>query len=269
MNEVQSIGALAAQLAGMAGVAACIWILSATKSLHPLRHIVWRAVYGQEPPSDSQVAAFAAQQTSLMNFRHFSGIETETLAEAHRFIEWAAVLGMPLRKISTAMKYIDVRSMSVKADAVAKFKTKTWLSAVCAAYALTVLAGGVAFSKVGMFRVTATGTHFAVSTSSVAVWNDGMWPQVGGHTQCSMGTPSFEWSNLDRDAICELIKSKEFKVRLQDGIRDLRLLALMLVALFGWSFWLLAVELWAHRCARKILDRMEALASDKVQLQIH
>lgn len=106
-------GALAAlvPLVLIAGFATVIW---RTVSLHTLLRRLWLLVHGSEDISDPKIRAYVDEQTNLMSFRMFSGVQAASLEEAHQLIAWAQLHRVDLRQIAACGCYFDTGLRQVR-----------------------------------------------------------------------------------------------------------------------------------------------------------
>ena len=106
-------GALAAlvPLVLIAGFAIVMW---RTVSLHTLLRRLWLMVHGSEDISEPKIRAYVDEQTNLMSFRMFSGVQAASLEEAHQLIEWAQHHRVDLRQIAACGRYFDTGLRQVR-----------------------------------------------------------------------------------------------------------------------------------------------------------
>lgn len=264
MNEIQSIGSFLAQFGGIAGITAFVYILYSTKSLHPMKYLVWRLIYGQEVSLDSKVADFLKQQISLMNFRHISGIDADSLKQVHSFIDWAERDEISMETLRLIGGYINKTTMRINAEAVVNFKKKIWQVSAVGSWVFLVLAICIAFSQTGLYRVTATNTYFAVNSERFMVWNDGIIPRSEQNSKCLVGNSLTALTEPDRSAICNLVTSSTLNKQLEKGIRDIREAAAILAMLLFWQLVASVIQLRSHRAVLDIIDRKAAIDTSEI-----
>ena len=106
-------GALAAlvPLVLIAGFAIVMW---RTVSLHTLLRRLWLMVHGSEDISEPKIRAYVDEQTNLMSFRMFSGVQAASLEEAHQLIAWAQHHRVDLRQIAACGRFFDTGLRQVR-----------------------------------------------------------------------------------------------------------------------------------------------------------
>lgn len=167
-------GALAAlvPLVLIAGFATVIW---RTVSLHTLLRRLWLLVHGSEDISDPKIRAYADEQTSLMSFRMFSGVQAASLEEAHQLIAWAQLHSVDLRQIAACGRYFDTRLRQVRKQ---DLPSRTHLFAQIAVFVVS-LVGSLAFAWLLLipqvpFTFKASERTFLAAESSAQT----LWPPV-------------------------------------------------------------------------------------------
>ena len=93
------------------GFAFVIW---RTVSLHTLLRRLWLLVHGSEEISDPKIRAYVDEQTNLMSFRMFSGVQAASVEEAHQLIAWTQHHRVDLRQIAACGRYFDTGLRQVR-----------------------------------------------------------------------------------------------------------------------------------------------------------
>jgi hypothetical protein len=167
-------GALAAlvPLVLIAGYVIVIW---RTVSLHTLLRRLWLLVHGSEDISDPQIRAYVDEQTNLMSFRMFSGVQAASLDEAHQLIAWAQLHRVDLRQIAVCGRYFDTALRQVRKQ---DLPSRPYLYAHAAAFLFFLFAStGCAWLMLipqVPFTFKASERTFLASESSAQT----LWPPV-------------------------------------------------------------------------------------------
>ncbi len=167
-------GALAAlvPLVLIAGFAIVIW---RTVSLHTLLRRLWLLVHGSEDISDPKIRAYVDEQTNLMSFRMFSGVQAASLEEAHQLILWAQVHRVDLRQIAACGRYFDTGLRQVRKQ---DLPSRPYLFAQIAVFVVSLI-GSLAFAWLMLipqvpFTFKASERTFLAAESSAQT----LWPPV-------------------------------------------------------------------------------------------
>ena len=167
-------GALAAliPLVLLVGFVVVIW---RTVSLHTLLRRLWLLVHGSDEISDPKIRSYVDEQTNLMSFRMFSGVQAASLEEAHQLIAWAQLHRVDLRQIAACGHYFDTGLRQVRKQ---DFPSRPYLFAQIAVFVVS-LVGSIVCAWLLLipqvpFTFKASERTFLASESSAQT----LWPPV-------------------------------------------------------------------------------------------
>lgn len=236
-------GALAAlvPLVLIAGFAIVIW---RTVSLHTLLRRLWLLVHGSEDISDPQIRAYVDEQTNLMSFRMFSGVQAASLEEAHQLIQWAQINRVDLRQIAACGRYFDTGLRQVRKQ---DFPSRPYLFAQITVFAVS-LVGSLALAWLMLipqvpFTFKSSERTFLATESSAQT----LWPPVffnrnplkkGDCDQpLAANAARTSFTQAEVKSLCEFLPTDEWPPHLASKLKEQRwslfVCLLFLLALLG------------------------------------
>lgn len=236
-------GALAAlvPLVLITGFVIVIW---RTVSLHTLLRRLWLLVHGSEEISDPQIRAYVDEQTNLMSFRMFSGVQAASLEEAHQLIQWAQINRVDLRQIAACGHYFDTGLRQVRKQ---DFPARPYLFAQIAVFAVS-LVGSLALAWLMLipqvpFTFKSSERTFLASESSAQT----LWPPVFFNrnplkkSDCDQplaaNAARTSFTEAEVKTLCELLSATEWAEHLAIQLKEQRwslfVCLLFLLALLG------------------------------------
>lgn len=221
-------GALAAlvPLVLIAGFVIVIW---RTVSLHTLLRRLWLLVHGSEDISDPKIRAYVDEQTNLMSFRMFSGVQAASLEEAHQLIAWAQLHRVDLRQIAACGRYFDTGLRQVRKQ---DLPSRPYLFAQIAVFVVS-LVGSLAFAwlllipQVPFTFKSGERTFLATESSAQTLWPPVLFnrnPLKKGDCDQPLAANAARTSFTEAEvkALCELLPAKEWPEHLASKLKEQR-----------------------------------------------
>lgn len=254
-------GALAAliPLVLIAGFVIVIW---RTVSLHTLLRRLWLLVHGSEEISDPKIRAYVDEQTNLMSFRMFSGVQAASLEEAHQLIQWAQINRVDLRQIAACGRYFDTGLRQVRKHA---FPSRPCLSAqitvsIVLLFASIVFAWLMLIPQVLFTFTKSEHTFLATESSAQAVWPPSFFnrhPLRAGDCDqpLAVNAASTSFTEAEVKTLCEMFSDQERPAYLAIKLREQRWLLLACTMFLLVLFACVAVALNRVVSAKHLLAR--------------
>lgn len=254
-------GALAAliPLVLIAGFVVVIW---RTVSLHTLLRRLWLLVHGSEEISDPKIRAYVDEQTNLMSFRMFSGVQAASLEEAHQLIAWAQLHSVDLRQIAACGRYFDTGLRQVRKHA---FPSRIRLSAqitvsIVLLFASIVFAWLMLIPQVLFTFTKSEHTFLATEASAQAVWPPSFFnrhPLRAGDCDqpLAVNAASTSFTEAEVKTLCEMFSDKERPAYLAIKLKEQRWLLLACTLFLLVLFSCVAVALNKVVSAKDLLAR--------------
>ena len=232
MTELTTItqfgGALAAliPLVLLVGFVVVIW---RTVSLHTLLRRLWLLVHGSDEISDPKIRAYVDEQTNLMSFRMFSGVQAASLEEAHQLIQWAQLHRVDLRQIAACGHYFDTGLRQVRKHA---FPSRPYLFAQIAVFAVS-LVGSMVFAwlllipQVPFTFKASERTFLATESSAQTLWPPFFFnrnPLKKGDCDQPLAANAARTSFTEAEVktLCELLPADEWPEHLASKLKEQR-----------------------------------------------
>lgn len=221
-------GALAAlvPLVLIAGFATVIW---RTVSLHTLLRRLWLLVHGSEDISDPKIRAYVDEQTNLMSFRMFSGVQAASLEEAHQLIAWAQHHRVDLRQIAACGRYFDTALRQVRKQ---DLPSRPYLFAHIAAFVVFLIgslfcAWLMLIPQVPFTFKASERTFLAAESSAQTLWPPVVFnrnPLKKGDCDQPLAANAARTSFTEAEvkALCELLPAKEWPEHLASKLKEQR-----------------------------------------------
>ncbi len=237
-------GALAAliPLVLIAGFVIVIW---RTVSLHTLLRRLWLLVHGSEEISDPAIRAYVDEQTNLMSFRMFSGVQAASLEEAHQLIAWAQLHGVDLRQIAACGRYFDTGLRQVRKQ---DFPARPFLFAQIAAF-IVFLAGSVVCASLlltpqVLFSFKASERIFLATDATAQtfwppfIFNRDPLKKSDCDQPLAANAARTSFTEAEVKTLCELLPAKEWPEHLASKLKEQRwslfVCTLFFLALLGY-----------------------------------
>lgn len=221
-------GALAAlvPLVLIAGFAIVIW---RTVSLHTLLRRLWLLVHGSEEISDPKIRAYVDEQTNLMSFRMFSGVQAASLEEAHQLIQWAQLHSVDLRQIAACGRYFDTGLRQVRKQ---DLPSRPYLFAHIAAFVVFLFASiGCAWlmliPQVPFTFKASERTFLAAESSAQTLWPPVFFnrnPLKKGDCDQPLAANAARTSFIESEVktLCELLPADDWPAHLASKLKEQR-----------------------------------------------
>lgn len=94
-----------------------VWVVLRTGSRHILFYRLWRLTHGSNDIADAEINAYVQNQTSLMYFRFFAGVQVRTLNGARELIRWTEECKVEMRTVRRCGAYFDLDLRLIKVAA--------------------------------------------------------------------------------------------------------------------------------------------------------
>lgn len=237
------------------------------QSLHFLLRRFWLLVYGSKDIPDPRIQAFTQEQTSLYAFRLFSGTQVQSLAQAHKLIEWSEAQQVPMATISACGDCFDLENHKVFTEKLyGKFyRTVIFLwfliliMCICAGILIAISNPGLAFLKVTDRLVYLNESH----VERVSVWPliTPALNRIDCQTRDSVRLQAVEFSIEEFEDICNLIKMKEWpeyveKIK-KDQRQDFLIFSLMCAVCLAISIPTIKQQYYARELHKKLTQPKE------------
>lgn len=270
-------GALAAlvPLVLIAGFATVIW---RTVSLHTLLRRLWLLVHGGEDISDPKIRAYVDEQTNLMSFRMFSGVQAASLEEAHQLIAWAQLHGVDLRQIAACGRYFDTGLRQVRKQ---DFPARPYLFVHAAAFlALLFASRGCAWlmliPQVPFTFKASERTFLAAESSAQTLWppvlfNRNALKKNDCDQPLEANAARTSFTEAEVKTLCELLPADDWPAHLASTLKEQRwslfVCMLFFLALLGY----VAVVVNKVIAAKALLTRglAPALPGEQAELDFY
>ncbi|WP_156391434.1 DUF6216 family protein [Acidovorax sp. Root70] len=221
-------GALAA-LMPLVLIACFVFVIWRTVSLHTLLRRLWLLVHGSEEISDPKIRAYVDEQTNLMSFRMFSGVQAASLVEAHQLIQWAQLHSVDLRQIAACGRYFDTGLRQVRKQ---DLPSRTHLFAQIAVFVVS-LVGSLAFAwlllipQVPFTFKSSERTFLATESSAQTLWPPVLFnrnPMKKGDCDQPMAANAARTSFTEAEVktLCEFLPSAEWPAHLASKLKEQR-----------------------------------------------
>lgn len=221
-------GALAAlvPLVLITGFFIVIW---RTVSLHTLLRRLWLLVHGSEEISDPKIRAYVDEQTNLMSFRMFSGVQAASLEEAHQLIQWVQINRVDLRHIAACGHYFDTGLRQVRKQ---DLPSRPYLCAQIAVFAVS-LVGSLALAwlmlipQVPFTFKSSERTFLATESSAQTLWPPVFFnrnPLKKGDCDQPLAANAARTSFTEAEVktLCELLPAKDWPEHLATQLKEQR-----------------------------------------------
>ncbi|WP_162995869.1 DUF6216 family protein [Acidovorax sp. 1608163] len=221
-------GALAAliPLVLIAGFAVVIW---RTVSLHTLLRRLWLLVHGSDEISDPKIRSYVDEQTNLMSFRMFSGVQAASLEEAHQLVQWAQLHRLDLRQIAACGHYFDTGLRQVRKQ---DLPSRPYLYAHIAAFVVFLFASiGCAWlmliPQVPFTFKASERTFLATEFSAQTLWPPVLFnrnPLKKSDCDQPLATNAARTSFTEAEVktLCELLSADEWPAHLATKLKEQR-----------------------------------------------
>lgn len=210
----------------IAGFAIVIW---RTVSLHTLLRRLWLLVHGSEDISDPQIRAYVDEQTNLMSFRMFSGVQAASLDEAHQLIAWAQHHRVDLRQIAACGRYFDTGLRQVRKQ---DLPSRPYLFAHIAAFAVFLIgsllcAWLMLIPQVPFTFKASERTFLAAETSAQTLWPPAFFnrnPLKKGNCDQPLAANAARTSFTEAEVktLCEFLPTGEWPPHLASKLKEQR-----------------------------------------------
>jgi hypothetical protein len=253
-------GALAAliPLVLIVGFAVVIW---RTVSLHTLLRRLWLLVHGSEEISDPKIRAYVDEQTNLMSFRMFSGVQAANLEEAHQLIQWAQLHRVDLRQIAACGHYFDSGLRQVRKHAL---PSRPYLFAHIAAF-VVFLIGSLFFAwlllipQVPFTFKESERTFLATESSAQTLWppvlfNRNPLKKSDCDQPLAANAARTSFTEAEVKTLCELLPADEWPEHLATKLKEQRW------SLFVCTLFFLALLARAVVVLNKVVSAKDLLA---------
>ncbi|MDP3228054.1 MAG: DUF6216 family protein [Acidovorax sp.] len=230
-------GAIAAfiPLVLLVGFAVVVW---RTVSLHSLLRRAWLLVHGNHEISDPAIRAYVDEQTNLMSFRMFSGVQASSLAEAHQLIQWAQLNRVDLRKVAACGDYFDTGLRQVRKH---QLPSRPYLLAHATATMLFLIGALLCVWLMLIpqvpFTIKATQRSFTATEASAQT----MWPPLFFNRQplrksdceqpLAANAARTTFAEGEVETLCQMLLAKEWPEHLASKLKEQRW-SLLACALF-------------------------------------
>eukprot|EP01030_Chromulinospumella_sphaerica_P006383 gene6383-6242_t len=237
-------GALAAliPLVLLVGFAVVIW---RTVSLHTLLRRLWLLVHGSEEISDPKIRAYVDEQTNLMSFRMFSGVQAASLEEAHQLIQWAQLHRVDLRQIAACGHYFDTGLRQVRKHAL---PSRPYLFAHIAAFVVFLIgslfcAWLLLIPQVPFTFKASERTFLAAESSAQTLWppvlfNRNPLKKSDCDQPLAANAARTSFTEAEVKTLCELLPTDEWPEHLATKLKEQRwslfVCTLFFLALLGY-----------------------------------
>ncbi|MDR6155986.1 hypothetical protein QF021_004075 [Acidovorax delafieldii] len=221
-------GALAA-LMPLVLIACFVFVIWRTVSLHTLLRRLWLLVHGSEDISDPQIRAYVDEQTNLMSFRMFSGVQAASLEEAHQLIAWAQHHRVDLRRIAACGRYFDTGLQQVRKQ---DLPSRPYLFAQIALFAVS-LVGSLALAwlmlipQVPFTFKSSERTFLATESSAQTLWPPVVFnrnPLKKGDCDQPLAANAARTSFTEAEVktLCEFLPTDEWPPHLANKLKEQR-----------------------------------------------
>ncbi len=253
-------GALAA-LVPVVLIAGFVIVIWRTVSLHTLLRRLWLLVHGSEEISDPAIRAYVDEQTNLMSFRMFSGVQAASLEEAHQLIQWAQINRVDLRQIAACGHYFDTGLGQVRKQ---DLPSRPYLFAHIAAFVVFLFAS-IGFAWLMLipqvpFTFKASERTFLAAESSAQT----LWPPVLFNrnplkkSDCDQplaaNAARTSFTEAEVKTLCELLPAKDWPEHLATQLKEQRW------SLFVYLFFFLALLGYVVVVVNKVIAAKALLA---------
>jgi hypothetical protein len=198
-------------------------------SLHTLLRRLWLLVHGSEEISDPKIRAYVDEQTNLMSFRMFSGVQAASLEEAHQLIAWAQLHGVDLRQIAACGRYFDTGLRQVRKQ---DFPARPYLFAQIAVFVVS-LVGSLAFAwlllipQVPFTFKAGERTFLATDTAAQTLWppfffNRNPLKKSDCDQPLEANAARTSFTEAEVKTLCELLPADEWSEHLASKLKEQR-----------------------------------------------
>lgn len=258
-------------LGGFVLLAAIVYSICRTGSLHLVRCRLWLVLFGKEAIADEQIRSFVAARSSLIAFRFNAGVPARTLDQANRMVAWANGNDEDIYAIAAAGKYFDREELRLKESflPIQMHRGLVLLSAGLAIL-LGLKVADSSWSTRGYYKIRDSGLSFTASSTDIQESSPGWlttsfpWGTQPSHTRpltvemCKeRKIPPDVFAASQATALCGFLESPDRDKMVAQAVREQRNAAAFLAGLY-FAVWILLVRnLYYLRTAIEMKGRLE------------